>query len=287
MKNKIVWTVKQILIWTTQYLMDKGCETPRLDAELLLSHVLGVDRLRLYLDYFRPLTNQERRNYRELIRRRAAREPVALITGQKEFWSLEIFVNSGVLIPRPETELLVEVVLDECKDIENCSVIEIGCGSGAVLCAIAKERDDVDLYGCDISLRAVVCTSLNASKQSFLNRVNIFASDLLESVCSSPLFNIICSNPPYIPSDVINSLAPEIRYFEPVCALDGGINGTEIIRRLIETSRSRLQINGKLIIEIGDQQSDSVIEMLKLNHFSEIRTYTDLTGKLRVIKAAL
>ncbi len=285
--KKIIWTVRDILKWTSEYLRRKGCDSPRLDAELLLTHALGVDRLRLFLDFDRPLSDKEREKYRELVKRRASREPVALITGKKEFWSLEIMVNPGVLIPRPETEILVQVVLDQCKTLTNCSVLEIGCGSGAVFCAIASDRSDIDLYACDISLCALSCASINASINPNPNCAHIFASDLLESVRSGPIFDIIFSNPPYVPSSIVDSLEPEIRQFEPYCALNGGDDGLATIRRLIPQSRNCLKPNGNLLLEIGDEQSDEVERLLKLNDFSEIRAYPDLSGKIRVLKAVL
>jgi release factor glutamine methyltransferase len=285
--KKVIWTVRDVLKWTSEYLKTKGCDSPRLDSELLLAHTFGVDRLRLFLDYDRPLSDKERIKYREFVRRRASREPVALITGKKEFWSLEITVNPGVLIPRPETEILVEVVLDQCKTLRNCSVLEIGCGSGAVFCAISSERSDIELFACDISFCALSCASINASAKAGANRVHIFASDLLESVRSGPIFDIVFSNPPYIPSNLIDNLAPEIRQFEPNLALDGGFDGLETIRRLISSSRNCLKPKGKLILEIGDQQSEEVVPLLKLNDFSEIRSYTDLSGKIRVLMAVI
>ncbi|MCL5123159.1 MAG: peptide chain release factor N(5)-glutamine methyltransferase, partial [Deltaproteobacteria bacterium] len=209
----------------------------------------------------------------------------ALITGWKEFWSLQVSITPGVLIPRPETELLIEVILEESRDILNCSLLEIGCGSGALFCAIASERQDVILYACDISLIALKCASYNASRLVTSDQVYMFASDLLKSVRPGPLFDIIYSNPPYIPSEMINSLDPEIRDFEPKCALDGGFDGLETIRRVIVMSRSRLKPKGKIIMEIGDEQSKDVTEFLKLNEFSGIKTYVDLAGKHRVIKA--
>ncbi|MGC8657714.1 MAG: peptide chain release factor N(5)-glutamine methyltransferase [Desulfomonilaceae bacterium] len=285
--SRMIWTIKEVLNWTTQYLREKGCDTARLDAELLLAHSLGINRLRLYVNYDRPLSESERVNFRKLVKRRAAREPVALITGWKEFWSLKIAIMPGVLIPRPETELLVETILEESRQIPNCSLLEIGCGSGALVCAIASERQDFALYACDISLDALKCASNNASKLVSSNPIYLFASDLLESVRSIPLFDIIYSNPPYVPSGEINSLEPEIRYFEPRRALDGGVDGLETIRRLISMSRHTLKPKGKIIMEIGDSQSEDVSELLRLNDFHHIKTFVDLAGKCRVIKAVM
>lgn len=285
--KKEIWTIKEVLMWTAGYLERKGCETPRLDAELLLAHALGIKRLGLYLDFDRPLTDGERFQYRELVRRRSLREPVALITGKKEFWSLDITIRPGVLIPRPETEILVEVVLGEFRTLHKCSILEVGCGSGALICAICRENPNIEVYACDISLNALNNTFSNTSAKGLPDRVHLFGSDLLDSVRKAPVFDIIYSNPPYIPSGLICSLAPEICKFEPNCALDGGPDGLETIRRLIQMSRDRLKPQGRLILEIGDEQSEPVREIFELNHYSQIQTYTDLSGKVRVVKAVL
>ena len=283
--EKTVWTIRDVLTWTTDYLKRKGCQTPRLDAELLLAHNLGIERIRLYLDFDRPLSDGERLGFRNLVRRRALREPVALIIGKKEFWSLDIVVAPGVLIPRPETEILVQVVLEECQDLFNLAVLEVGCGSGAPLIAISSVRPDIQLFGCDISIKSLYCASSNASGHDFSDQILFFASDLLESVRAEHMFDVIYSNPPYIPSKDVDSLAPEIRNFEPREALDGGLDGLDVIRRLIPTSHVRLKPGGRLILEIGEDQFEPVRELLETNGFSGVRVHKDLSGKNRVVKA--
>ena len=283
--SKTVWTIRDVLTWTTDYLKRKGCETPRLDAELLLAHNLGIERIRLYLDFDRPLSDGERLGFRDLVRRRALREPVALIIGKKEFWSLDIAVTPGVLVPRPETEILVQVVLEDCQGLLNVAILEVGCGSGAPLIAVSSVRPDIQLFACDISINSLNCASANASNHGFSAHIFFFASDLLESVRAEHIFDVIYSNPPYIPSKDIDSLAPEIRDFEPRKALDGGLDGLDVIRRLIPTSRDRLKPGGRLILEIGEKQFDSVKKLLEINGFSMVRGYKDLSGKNRVVKA--
>jgi len=284
-ETKTVWTIRDVLTWTTDYLKRKGCQTPRLDAELLLAHNLGIERIGLYLDFDRPLSDAERLGFRNLVRRRALREPVALIIGKKEFWSLDIVVTPGVLIPRPETEILVQVVLEECQDLLNLSVLEIGCGSGAPLIAIACARPDIRLFACDISINSLCCASANASSHGFSDQILFFASDLLESVRAEHMFDVIYSNPPYIPSKDVDSLAPEIRNFEPREALDGGLDGLDVIRRLIPSSQIRLKPGGRLIMEIGEDQVQPVRKLLQTNGFSAVRVHQDLSGKNRVVKA--
>ena len=283
--SKTVWTIRDVLTWTTDYLKRKGCETPRLDAELLLAHNLGIERIRLYLDFDRPLSDGERLGFRDLVRRRALREPVALIIGKREFWSLDIAVTPGVLVPRPETEILVQVVLEDCQGLLNVAILEVGCGSGAPLIAVSSVRPDIQLFACDISINSLNCASANASNHGFSAHIFFFASNLLESVRAEHIFDVIYSNPPYIPSKDIDSLAPEIRDFEPRKALDGGLDGLDVIRRLIPTSRDRLKPGGRLILEIGEKQFDSVKKLLEINGFSMVRGYKDLSGKNRVVKA--
>ncbi|MFH0960616.1 MAG: peptide chain release factor N(5)-glutamine methyltransferase [Pseudomonadota bacterium] len=291
MKNleyeKKTWKVNEVLKWTTNYLKDKGCQSPRLDAELLLAHALKTNRIGLYLIFDQPLSERERTIYRELVRRRASREPVAVLVGKKEFWSLDVIVRPGVLVPRPETEILLEVALEECKQSPGCSVLEVGCGSGAVICALLSEVTDITAYACDICPEALQNTRVNLEPLYNNERPLIFASDLFESVRNEPLFDVILSNPPYIPSGFIEQLEPEIRVFEPTCALDGGPDGLDIIRRLIKTSRTFLKPKGKLIIEIGEKQSQNVSNLFMINGFSTVKEYKDLSQKIRVLKGVI
>ena len=285
--NKTIWTVNEVLKWTTDYLKDKGCQSPRLDAELLLAHALKTNRLGLYLIFDQPLSDRERMIYRELVRRRASREPVAFLVGKKEFWSLDIMVRPGVLVPRPETEILLEVVLEECKKYPGCSLLEVGCGSGAVICALCCEVPNINAYACDISADALKNTGANLARLNGLESPSIFASDLFESVRNGPIFDIILSNPPYIPSNFIDQLEPEVRVFEPKRALDGGPEGLDIIRRLVKTSRNFLKPEGKLIIEIGDGQSEVVSDLFMTNGFVTVKEYNDFNQKIRVIKGII
>ncbi len=285
--EKTTWKVREVIKWTTDYLGEKGCQSPRLDAELLLAHALKTDRLGLYLVFDQPLSQRERLIYRELVRRRASREPVALLVGKKEFWSLDIMVRSGVLVPRPETEILVEVVLEECKRLTDGSLLEVGCGSGAVICALCRELPNVTAYATDISAEALQNTVANLALMNNPQSASIFASDLFESVRNGPIFDIILSNPPYIPSNSIPQLEPEIRVFEPKSALDGGPEGLDIIRRLVKTSRNFLKPEGKLIIEIGDEQSEAVSDLFQTNGFSVVKDYNDLNQKIRVLKGII
>ena len=284
-EQRNLWTVKDVLQWTTDYFTKKGIATARLDAEVLLAHALGVDRLQLYLNSERPLISRERAQYRELVRRRANREPVALITGVKEFWSIPFKVRPGVLIPRPDTERLVEVVLDEVRERTGALILEIGVGSGAVAVAILREHPDARVIATDIDPVALETAGLNAAAQEVRPRLDLVASNLLETFRECELFDVICSNPPYIPSDEIETLEPEIRYFEPIGALDGGADGLDVIRRLVAAAPLYLRAGGALALEVGDRQADAVRDIFsRVGGLVDVRTFSDLAGKSRVVR---
>jgi len=277
------WTVHEVLQWTTGYFREKGIASPRLDAEVLLAYCLKVDRLQLYLNFDRPLSVEERATYRGLVQRRAKREPVSLIVGHKEFWSLSFRTVPGVLIPRPETEILVQVVLDEIRGIEAPRVLEIGTGTGAVAVALLKEKPGTRLVATDVSLLALQTAQGNACAVG-AGALHLVAGELFSPFRPRPLFHVICSNPPYIPSAVIPTLEPEVRDFEPIAALDGGADGLGVIRDIIEQAADFLSPRGALCLEIGDGQDQSVMELMRLAGFGDITAFPDLAGKARVIR---
>jgi release factor glutamine methyltransferase len=281
------WTIKDVLEWTAAYFKKKGIVTARLDAEVLLAFCLSVDRLFLYLNLDRPLLTSERILYRELVRRRATREPVSLIIGKKEFWSLPLKVVPGILIPRPDTEILVEAVLEEIRSIPCPRILEIGTGSGAVAVAIAKENPTAGIIATDTNLLALETASLNAQECGVSGSIDFLSSDLFLAIRPEKLFNVICSNPPYIPSDTIPTLDPEINY-EPGAALDGGPDGLDVIRGIAVQARHFLKEQGALILEMGPEQEQQARGILaSLAGLEEIRVFSDLSGRPRVIKGSL
>lgn len=278
------WTVKAILQWTSDYFKGKGISSARLDAEILLAHALELDRLRLYLNLDRPLLPAERQRYRELVLRRAQREPVALITGQKEFWSLSFRVAPGVLIPRPDTETLVEAVIGAVRNRDTAVVLEIGTGTGAVSVAVAKENPGCGVVASDLDLDALSLAAHNAGAAGVRHSVSFIASDLFEAFQPGPHFDVICSNPPYITTNDIAGLEPEVRLFEPIRALDGGPDGLDVIRRIAEQARFYLREGGCLFLEVGDGQAGIVAGMLESpGGLHEVRSYQDLAGIRRVV----
>lgn len=246
------WTILKVLQWTTDYFRRKGLEQPRSDAEVLLAHALSLRRVDLYLRYDQPLRPEELARYRALIQRRAAREPTQYITGRQEFWSLELEVNPSVLIPRPETERLVELAL-EAFGTDPIRVLDVGTGSGAIAIALAKERPQWTIVACDISWDALQTARRNAERHGVSNRIALTMSHLTTAFRPTPPpFHLICTNPPYVGDAQWNDLAPEIRHHEPAQALrGGGPEGILIPQKLLEEAVPLLVPGGVLLMEFG------------------------------------
>ncbi len=289
------WTLLELLKEATGYLAQKGIPGPRLDAEILLAHALRCQRIELYLRHDQPLGSEELDRFRELIRRRSRREPVAYITGTKEFWSLPIRVTPQVLIPRPETELLVEVALGEGRAFAASlsgpvRVLEIGTGSGAVAIALAREGGDgFHLVATDRSGGALEVARANARELGVDHRIEFLEGDLLGPLDSQrEPFSMIVSNPPYVPSREIPNLPPELREYEPSEALDGGNDGLDIIRRLLAEAGGRIANGGCLLLEVGAGQRPSIEEILEETpSWRHWRWHQDLAGTDRVLRATL
>ncbi|HMK35996.1 MAG TPA: peptide chain release factor N(5)-glutamine methyltransferase [Desulfomonilaceae bacterium] len=284
LKTASKWTVKDVLEWTAAYFKTRGITTARLDAEVLLAHCLETDRLHLYLNLDRPLLPSERARYREMVRRRASREPVSLIVGKKEFWSIPFRAVPGVLIPRPDTETLVMAVLDVICGNPHPEILEIGTGSGAVATAIARECPGASVIATDINLTALEAAQFNAHRAGAA--VLFLAADLLDPIRSGTRFDVICSNPPYIPDHVIPTLEPEIR-FEPLAALRGGMDGLDIIRNLVPQAKEYLKSTGVLLVEMDSEQDAAVKAIFSAVGLTEVTTIPDLSGKPRVTKGVM
>lgn len=290
---KSSWTLLNLIREASAYLAKKGVVSPRLDAELLMGRVLGCSRVELYLRFDQPLTQAELDRFRELLRRRARREPLAYILEEKEFWSLTFRVNPSVLIPRPETETLVEVALGELKEaVRNeplpLPALELGTGSGAIVIALAKELGaSVSWWATDISQKALDVARWNARKLGVEERIKFLEGDLWEPFESEEhRFRLVISNPPYIPTALIQELEPEIRSYEPLLALDGGRDGLALIRRILKKAPSKLVPGGMLVMEVGDGQSKCLDEMLgKDSRWGKWGWRQDLGGRPRVLWA--
>jgi release factor glutamine methyltransferase len=278
------WTVQKITRWTAEYFQNKGLDNPRLEAEVLLAHLLGIDRMGLYLNYDRPLKEEERVVYREMIQRRTAGEPLAYIVGSKEFWSLRFAVSPECLIPRPETEHLVEEAVRIGKNREPpLRILEIGQGCGAVAIALATELDQAEIVATDISPGACSLAQENAERHGVEGRIRIVLGDLFPR--GEGPFGLICSNPPYVPTAEVLQLAPEVRDHEPLTALDGGEDGLRFFRLIAQGASQFLVAGGWLLLEMGQGQAPQVAQILQEQGFTQIDLIPDHAGVTRVIRA--
>ncbi len=272
----------EVLTRTEDYLKSKGSPSARLDAELLLSHVLELDRLALYLQHDRPMLEAELTALREPVRRRGSREPIATIVGHKEFWSREFQVTPGVLVPRPDTETLILAALEVIPEGEaKLFVADVGSGSGCIGLTLALERPQVRLFSLDASPQALACTRSNVEALDLQDRVAVLRSDLLSAVPPERPLDVVVSNPPYIASKDIADLAPEVRDHEPRVALDGGPDGLDFYRRLVPVAAERAQ--RAVLVEVGHEQAPAVVAMFQEAGLQRVRTRSDLAGIERVV----
>jgi release factor glutamine methyltransferase len=281
--NKL--TIADIIGKTVPFFAEKGIPNPRLEADLLLAYILDLPRVKLYSQWDRPLESAEVQRYREIIVKRVQGSPLAYLTGQKSFLSWDFLVNSSVLIPRPETENLVEAACDRLKNRSEIWGIDIGTGSGAIAIALAKLLPGSTWYATDISAEALKVATENARRLGVDSRVTFLAGDLLEPLLklssSIPKFDMIVSNPPYIPSAEINNLQAEVRQ-EPLLALDGGSDGLAIYRRLIPQVTEVIAADGFLIMEHGADQRVQLEALAMANGFTS-QSLLDLAGRERVL----
>lgn len=278
MTEREIWTTLKVLNWTKGYLAEKGVENARLEAEWLLCSTLGLDRVGLYLNFDKPLTDAELAAYRSLVARRAKREPLQYILGSQEFCGLEFVVAPGVLIPRHDTEVLVEEALRRAA--AGCRILDIGLGSGCIAVALAARLPEALVCGVENSPAALAVARENADRHGV--RLEIFAGSLFEPLAGER-FDLIVSNPPYIPTGDIAGLAPEVRDFEPHTALDGGVDGLDFYRLFIPASVDHLATGGWLLVEVGINQAAAVRELFAQNGFSAIFAAQDPGGIDRVV----
>lgn len=274
------YTIGELINLSAGYLQEKGCGSARLDAELLLGHVLGLDRLSLYLNFDKPLSSQEVDAYRRLIGRRGQRVPVAYLTGEKEFYSLPLKVNEHVLIPRPETEFVVDKVLELLEPGRPAQVLELGTGSGAIAIAVAYQDPDFRITAVDISPAALEVAQANAQRLEVDGQISFVESDLYQNV--SGTYAVICSNPPYIRRRELRSLAPEVAA-EPAVALDGGPDGLDFYRRILGQAASFLEPPGFVVLEIGWDQAAAVRSIGEEAGLTWLETVQDYGGRDRVV----
>jgi release factor glutamine methyltransferase len=279
------WTVARVLRWASQDLSRRGVsDSARLDVELLLAHALGIDRVKLIVESERPLASSELTAFREFLRRRRRCEPVAYILGEREFYGLRFSVNRHVLIPRPDTETLVEVALARTRERHlHGRALDVCTGSGCVAIAFAKERPTWQVTGSDISNDALEVARHNALRLGAIWNVDFLHSDLLSDIDREARFDLITANPPYIPEGDLQTLSPDIRDHEPTCALIGGPDGLALLRRLVRAAPELLAPGGMLALEVGAGQAARVAKGLSSCGFSEVEQAQDYGGIERVV----
>ncbi|SFQ98220.1 peptide chain release factor N(5)-glutamine methyltransferase [Desulfoscipio geothermicus] len=280
-------TIGEMINRAAEHLRASGSETPRLDAEVLLAHALGRDRVYLFRETGRTLPEEIARRYRALIERRVAGEPVAYLTGSKEFMGLDFLVGSHVLIPRPETELMVEYALAALAGWPGSRriVADVGTGSGAVAVSLARLAPGVQVYATDISEQALATARANAGRHGV--DVQFYCGDLLsplQGVLGPASVAVITANLPYIPSPEMSGLPRDVRCFEPALALDGGSDGLALYRRLVPGAYSLLAPGGYLLMEIAPDQGDRALELTPPPRW-RARVLRDLAGRPRLVAA--
>jgi release factor glutamine methyltransferase len=278
-------TVLEFLRRASTFLAARGSASARLDAEVLLAAVLATDRVGVYLRFDQPLAPAEVESYRALVRRRAAGEPVAYLTGRREFWSRDLAVTPAVLIPRPETELLVERLLAAVPDrAAPLRVLDLGTGSGALAVALAAELPSATVVALDVSRAAAAVAAANARACGVEDRVLLLAADWCTALRPEARFDVIVSNPPYVESGALDALPPEVRA-EPRLALDGGADGLAAYRVLVPAAAPLLAPGGRLFVEVGVGQASAVAEICAAAGFGEAVCYDDLAGIARIVAA--
>jgi release factor glutamine methyltransferase len=251
------WTIGGLLDWTARYLLNKGSEFPRLDAEVLLAHALDCRRIDLYTRYEELAPEEARTRFRELIRQRIAGCPVAYLVGRKEFFSLVFEVSPAVLIPRPETEFVVLECLRLARAMDEPRVLDVGTGSGNIAVTVAHQHHRAQMTAIDISPDALTVAARNAERLDVSERIRFLSGDLFGPIPAGEHFDFVLSNPPYIAQEELPNLAPGVRDYEPHSALNGGPGGYEVFDRLVREARDYLVSGGHLILEIGAPQCES------------------------------
>jgi release factor glutamine methyltransferase len=282
----VAWTTLAVLDWTTQRFTEAGIAGARLEAQLLLAHVLGCTRMQLYTGFDKPLGEEELAAYRGLIKRRLGGENVSYLLGEQEFWGLKLHVNEHVLVPRPDTETLIEVARSLRTDrAAACRVLDLCTGSGAIAIALAKELPAATVIATDVSIEAVAIANKNVARNEVADRVDVRIGDLWAAVAGER-FDLIVSNPPYIASAVIATLSVEVRR-EPRIALDGGASGLAFYDQICGGAREYLLPGGALVVEHGFDQADAVRERFERAGFTAIELTHDLGKNPRITRGVV
>lgn len=281
-------TVLESIKLSTEYLQKKGIESPRTNAELLLSKILKCKRLDLYLAFERPLTEEETKLYRQFIKRRGQFEPLQYIVGSVEFYGIEFLVNPSVLIPRPETEILVETILEEADKSKNLKILDIGCGSGNISISLAKNLPNSEVVSIDLSDDALKIAQQNAEYNGVGSQIKFLKNDItVDSEFEYDKFDIVVSNPPYIAKEEFNLLKPELQNYEPKIALTDGSDGFSFYKIISSKAKNFLSSKGKLYFEVGQGQAETVKNIMKKELYSNINFKKDYLNIDRVVKGEM
>jgi release factor glutamine methyltransferase len=282
------WTIRRVLEWMTRDFAERGLDSPRLDAELLVGHALGLARVAIYMDLDRPLSPDELGAIRALVKRRRGREPIAYIVGKREFWKRDFEVSSAVLVPRPDTELLVSEALARLPADRDARVLDLCTGSGILAVTLAAERKRAEVVATDLSPEALEVARRNAERHGVLDRVDLRLGDLTAPVEGEAPFELVVSNPPYIPTREVEALMPEVSRHEPRMALDGGEDGFVFHRRLVREVPALLAPSGSVLVEVGQGQAEALARAFAEDgRYDAAEIAIDYGGVARVVAARL
>lgn len=284
MEKKDVWTISSLLNWTVNYFKSKNIQSARLDAEVLLSHVLRQERIYLYVHFDEPMEQNELSKFREYVKKRAQHVPIAYIIGEREFMGLPFKVTKDTLIPRPDTEILVENVLNNVDKDKEIEIVDIGTGSGAIILSLLVNLPNAQGKTVDISSKAIEVANENAVNLQVNDRCEFFVGDLFAPLNGNK-FDLIVSNPPYIPQKDIATLEDDVKEYEPVSALTDGGDGLSYYRRLLSEGKAYIKENGFIALEIGIYQSNDVKQIAMDNGWKNIKIIKDYAGIDRVVLA--
>ncbi len=275
------WTIREVVEWTATDLASRQITTARLDAELLVAQALGIDRVGLYLDLNRPLVDDERAAIRALVSRRRDREPVAYILGYRDFYGRRFAVDSSVLIPRPDTETLIEQALELIPEDRLFRVLDVGTGSGAIALTLAAERPLASVTATEVSVDALRVASKNAAALRLGDRVRFLRADLVDE---GNEYDLVVSNPPYVARAQMAELEPEVRDYEPSLALEGGQDGLDVVRALLRAAAGVTHPDAQMLIEVGEGQAASALASAeRSNAWTPVGTHLDLNRIERVV----
>ena len=284
------WTIQKLLSWVTEYFTGKGVDSPRLSAEWLLCYVLGIKRIELYTQFNKVVGQEQLSQLHELVKRAGTHEPIAYLTGKKEFYSLEFEITKDCLIPRPETEILVERAIEFLRTRNGEQFIcDLCTGSGCIAVAIARNFASCRVVATDISDVALAIAEKNVAKHGLMNRIKLLQGDLFEPVIAGlgpAKFDLIVCNPPYVSEPEYEKLAPNVKDFEPKSALAAGQDGLDIIKKIIAGANQHLKTTGTLMLEIGNEQGNAVRNLLEtVGHFGDVKIDKDYSNLDRLAVA--